>query len=586
MQSLKKQTFKTFQVIIVDDGSQPPIQPHGLTHGLDVTLVRHEANKGLSSARNTGVKSAKSKYIIFLDPDDLIEPHCLEKLLMAYWIWTYEDSSSEASGLGFVYPGTMQFQTGPSGEHMPYYYHAIPFTKRELLSLDCGFIPSFALIPRELYLEAGGMCNQVRGYEDYDFWLRLWGLGFHGKVLGERLFWYRRHNQGRTMEVESRELEWRDELKINNPRLFPHFIKESNEDYLDNDGPCYPKHRPKFTKVNFDLREFTHRNRRNFVYLMIPWMERGGAEQYELDVLEHCLQNEQIVVVTDTNSNHPWKHMYEAIPNVEIFQLEHFNLHSHIAVDYLFKSRPPKLVLIRNSWLGYEISSKYGNIIHFMDIQHLRNQRWQDLSADYSEYFTRHVIITPELLDKQNNKTVVVSPRVDKKVWKYGYRKSFPSEIFRVAFVGRIEEQKVPKKWTKITSHLHSWKKLVIGEGSLRRALEADVSYEWIDQPSVLKRILVEAPTVLLLTSRFEGVPIIVLQCVSAGIPVVAPDDLFLHLSNPLLVRYKREYEDSKVAEIVKEAIKLYFVYPQDPLYYDNNDTNEQELFCKAFTDI
>ena len=157
LDSLRAQTFDKFKVLIVDDGSHPALQLNSeLARALDVSLVRHKRNRGLPAARNTGVEFSQSKFVIFLDPDDLIEATCLEKLLMAYWLWTREDGE-DLDGLGFVYPGTMQFRTGPQGEHLPYYYHAIPFKKRELLSLDRGFIPSFALIPRQLYLEAGGM---------------------------------------------------------------------------------------------------------------------------------------------------------------------------------------------------------------------------------------------------------------------------------------------------------------------------------------------------------------------------------------------------------------------------------------------
>ena len=574
--SLRAQTFKSFKLIIVDDGSHPAVQLNAkMTMDFDVSLVRHRFNKGLPAARNTGVKHAKSKFIIFLDPDDLIEPSCLEKLLLAYWLWSKEDES-----LGFVYPGTMQFRTGPEGQKFPYYYHAIPFTKRELLSLDRGFIPSFALIPRELYMQAGGMCTEVRGYEDYDFWLRLFALRYHGKVLGERLFWYRRHDRGRTMEIEARELEWRDELRMNNPRLFSKFIKERDEDKLFRNGPCYPRNNPTFSKVQFSLKELGKGRRMGrFVYMMIPWMERGGAEQYELDVLLKCYSSgDKVVIITDTKSSHPWRAKYEAIKNVEIFHLEEFNSNAHLAVDYLFAIRPPKLVILRNSWLGYEVSETYGKVVSFIDIHHLRNERWEQLSTQYEEYFHKHILITPELL-QGSNKTALAGPIVDDAVWRYGYPKKY-SGTFRVAFIGRIEEQKDPLEWSNIVSHLHPalWKRIVIGEGSLKRNMQYDESYEWIDDPGVLKRILVQAPTILLVTSKYEGVPITVLQCLTAGVPVLAPDDLFTHLVDPLLVRYTRNSDPKEIVKIMGSSVRLYFEHPQGTLYYDD----EKDL-CSSF---
>lgn len=47
---------------------------------LSFALFHHSENRGLSAARNTGIKNAKGRYLFFLDSDDTIKPHCLEKL--------------------------------------------------------------------------------------------------------------------------------------------------------------------------------------------------------------------------------------------------------------------------------------------------------------------------------------------------------------------------------------------------------------------------------------------------------------------------------------------------------------------------
>lgn len=72
VQSLLCQTYKDFEVILVDDGS--PDDSGKLCDELALrdnrVRVIHQENKGLSGARNTGIDDAKGDYIIFVDSDD------------------------------------------------------------------------------------------------------------------------------------------------------------------------------------------------------------------------------------------------------------------------------------------------------------------------------------------------------------------------------------------------------------------------------------------------------------------------------------------------------------------------------------
>ena len=77
LDSIMSQTFKDYEVIIVNDGTQDNSME--LTQKYDVIRINQE-NKGLSEARNTGVKKAKGDYIIFLDSDDFIEKDLLKKI--------------------------------------------------------------------------------------------------------------------------------------------------------------------------------------------------------------------------------------------------------------------------------------------------------------------------------------------------------------------------------------------------------------------------------------------------------------------------------------------------------------------------
>lgn len=70
--SLLRQSFTGFEVVIVDDGSQTPLDLK-CACGLDAKILRTE-HRGVSESRNLAVKSARGKWISFLDADDAISP--------------------------------------------------------------------------------------------------------------------------------------------------------------------------------------------------------------------------------------------------------------------------------------------------------------------------------------------------------------------------------------------------------------------------------------------------------------------------------------------------------------------------------
>ncbi len=92
LDSVIAQTYKDFEVIIVDDGSKDKTfeiaQRYAATEGR--IHVFYKENGGVSSARNYGIETAAGEYIYFLDPDDQIEDSCIEVLVRAM-----EDSEAD-----------------------------------------------------------------------------------------------------------------------------------------------------------------------------------------------------------------------------------------------------------------------------------------------------------------------------------------------------------------------------------------------------------------------------------------------------------------------------------------------------------
>ena len=80
--SILKQTFQDFEIILVDDASSDnsfKLCKKLYGDNKKVSIIRHEKNQGPGPARNTGMKRARGKYICFVDSDDFILPVALEK---------------------------------------------------------------------------------------------------------------------------------------------------------------------------------------------------------------------------------------------------------------------------------------------------------------------------------------------------------------------------------------------------------------------------------------------------------------------------------------------------------------------------
>ncbi|MGH2666370.1 glycosyltransferase family 2 protein [Flavobacterium sp.] len=81
IQSILDQELEDYEIIIVDDCSTDSSFSIASTYKSDtIRLVQHPQNKGLSAARNTGIRASQSNYVTFLDADDVWKPFFLTEI--------------------------------------------------------------------------------------------------------------------------------------------------------------------------------------------------------------------------------------------------------------------------------------------------------------------------------------------------------------------------------------------------------------------------------------------------------------------------------------------------------------------------
>ncbi len=78
LSSLVGQTYKNFEILLIDDGSTDGSGEMCDMYKNDFIHVIHQRNAGLSAARNTGIKAASGEYLVFVDSDDYISSDALE----------------------------------------------------------------------------------------------------------------------------------------------------------------------------------------------------------------------------------------------------------------------------------------------------------------------------------------------------------------------------------------------------------------------------------------------------------------------------------------------------------------------------
>ena len=163
VESVLAQDFEDFELIVVDDGSTDGTADEITRYGGRVKLLRHQENRGVSAARNSGILHARGKYIGFLDSDDLWVKGKL-KIQVAFL--------DENPQYPLCYTDEIWIRRGKRVNPMLKHAKFSGWILEKCLPL-CIISPSSALMRKTLFSKVGLFDEALPVCEDYDLWLRV-----------------------------------------------------------------------------------------------------------------------------------------------------------------------------------------------------------------------------------------------------------------------------------------------------------------------------------------------------------------------------------------------------------------------------
>lgn len=183
LQSVIGQSFRDFELIVVDDGSSDDsliVAEETLKgSGTHYHLI-HQDNAGVGTARNNGVAASHGDYICFLDADDWWAQDFLQK--MDWLIKDYPDAGIYGTNYYIISRGKQRIALHIPNTGYINYCDCYRRLQMPLTSISVA-------IPRSVLQETGGFKSHLKLGEDFDLWIRI-ALKAKVAYLDEPLAYY------------------------------------------------------------------------------------------------------------------------------------------------------------------------------------------------------------------------------------------------------------------------------------------------------------------------------------------------------------------------------------------------------------
>lgn len=536
--SVLQQSFQQWEWVIVDDGSTDPDALEMLARTADsdprIRVVRQE-NRGLPGARNTGFRHARADFVVQLDSDDLIEPTALDK-----WLWFLLSHPEYAIAKGYTVGFGAQEYLWRRGFH-----EAQTFLVENIVTVT-------GMIRRRVHEEVGGYDESIRGgFEDWDYWLKIADAGHWGGTIPEFLDWYRRRSThtDKWGNWDSAE-QFRAELRRRYPELWSRGINLEK-----GAGPISWQTVP----ADVPCANRLGKSRRRLL-MILPWMTLGGADRFNLDLLDQLTRRGfEVSIATTLHGENLWEHEFLRY-TPDVFVLERFLPEKDYPrfLRYLIQSRDVDTVMVTHSLFGYMLlpylrASCPG--VTFMDYCHAEYETWVnggyprfavanqvclDLNVVSSEHLKRWMVrrgADPDSIE-------VCYTSVDCQKWRPDAEArarereqlGVPADHTVLIYPVRICDQKQPKVFAETVRKLarsgREFTALVAGDGPDRAWLEGFLSRHGLRKsvqmlgavPAERMPALMAASDVLFLPSKLEGIALSLFEAMASRVVVVGAD--------------------------------------------------------------
>jgi glycosyltransferase involved in cell wall biosynthesis len=474
------------------------------------------------AARNNAISMSRGKYVCCLDPDDEIASTYLEQAVA--FLETHPDYSIAypwVDTIGYLLEVWRTTDLDPRG------------------ILEGNHVPICAVFTREVFEATGGFSEDMtHGYEDWEFWAHAAELGFKGKAIPARLFQYV-YSAETTDSRDAAAREIHQELKAEIARLHPRLASTG-----------LPIHRTAPTTVRPVGRELGPRRlpagRGQPVVVMIPWFTVGGADRVIRTLVERWVGQGRTLVVFLTTHLEP--SMPDRSDDLRVLTPYVYNLWDFLPLkqwyDFVAATigalESPVIFNMGSGWFFESVRAfrrdfPDARIVdqQFNPIGHLG---WNRDLADVIDLTVAAYRGLADEIQEDGRASEVATLYVgidepplptDRDIARFRRKAGIGASERIVLFVGRLSEEKRPEWAIDLSMELPraDGRVLIIGDGPLREqvtdATESDGAPTWLPDVEDIEPAIAAA-SVLVLPSSVEGIPLVALEALALGTPIVA----------------------------------------------------------------